>query len=104
MNSSMPKIKNYAYIVFDETKKTYKKIRTKKPNKKKKVLCIKTQKNCQVVTTGVVTKKNQKSVEKKPSDSFGQPRFREGPLLCEGPLRCGAIQVGSGVENGRWLL
>ena len=49
-------------------------------------------------------KEKTKIREKKPSDSCGQPRFREGPLLCEGPLRCGAIQVGSGVENGRWVL
>ena len=49
-------------------------------------------------------KEKSKIREKKPSDSCGQPRFREGPLLCEGPLRCGAIQVVSGVENGRWVL
>ena len=49
-------------------------------------------------------KGESKNREKKSSDSCGQPTFREGPLLCEVPLRCGAIQVSSGVENGRWVL
>ena len=49
-------------------------------------------------------KGKSKNREKKSSDSCGQPTFREGPLLCEVPLRCGAIQVSSGVENGRWVL
>ena len=49
-------------------------------------------------------KGKSKNREKNSSDSCGQPTFREGPLFCEAPLRCGAIQVSSGVENGRWVL
>ena len=90
--------------LIEETKKNLQKknVQKNRTNKlyKKPSLMQKTQKNCQVASN----KGKSKNREKRSSDSCGQPTFREGPLLCEVPLRCGAIQVSSGVENGRWVL
>ena len=80
------------------TKKKYKKSTNKRTEKLSKSYVENTEK---LSGSNIGKSKNR---EKNSSDSCGQPTFREGPLFCEAPLRCGAIQVSSGVENGRWVL
>ena len=80
------------------TKKSTKKVQTNVPKKLSQSYVENTEK------LSGSNKGKSKNREKNSSDSCGQPTFREGPLFCEAPLRCGAIQVSSGVENGRWVL
>ena len=102
----MPEIqKQYLHSPFISkqkklTKETYKKTYNKRTKNPVSLIYVENTEKLSGSNKG-----KSKNREKKSSDSCGQPTFREGPLLCEVPLRrCGAIQVSSGVENGRWVL
>ena len=92
----------HSMFLIEETKKLTKKKCTKKSYKHTVQKTQSYVENAEKLWGS--NKGKSKNREKISSDSCGQPTFREGPLLCECPLRCGAIQVSSGVENGRWVL